>query len=85
MFEADRAVVEFGGGFYHYGYRVRLEQEDPPRTNRPWVLHSVPRYNVWELYLSREGQPEKLFFTPSESVLGFDPCEGLEIGSLLHP
>lgn len=48
-FETNFADVEFGGGFYHYGYRVQLDEGQ-----------STVMTNVWELYLCREGQPEKL-------------------------
>ena len=49
LFETNHAYIEFGGGFYHYGYGLRLDEEA-----------SSPQINVWELYLSREGQGEKL-------------------------
>jgi hypothetical protein len=48
-FKTNYAHVEFGGGFYHYGYRVQLDQEA-----------SSPQGNIWELYLCREGQAERL-------------------------
>jgi hypothetical protein len=48
-FETNFAHVEFGGGFYHYGYRIRLDE-----------AASTAQTNVWELNLCREGQPEKL-------------------------
>jgi len=48
-FETNFAHVEFGGGFYHYGYRVQLDEGQ-----------STVMTNVWELYLCREGQTEKL-------------------------
>lgn len=48
-FETNFAHVEFGGGFYHYGYRVQLNDGQ-----------SNAGTNVWELFLCREGQPEKL-------------------------
>jgi hypothetical protein len=38
-----------GGGFYHFGYNLELDQ-----TN------SVPATNVWNLFLAREGSPDKL-------------------------
>lgn len=47
-FESDLADVEFGGGFYHYGYRVQLDKGQSTGTT-----------NFWELHLCREGQPEK--------------------------
>jgi len=49
LFETNFAHVEFGGGFYHYGYRIQLDEAG-----------STAQTNVWELYLCREGQPEKL-------------------------
>lgn len=46
-FETNFAHVEFGGGFYHYGYRILKDE-----------LASSSQTNVWELFLCREGQPE---------------------------
>jgi tetratricopeptide (TPR) repeat protein len=48
-FNSNYAIVEYGGGFYHYGYKLRLDE-----------TASSSRYNIWELYLDREGQNEKL-------------------------
>lgn len=48
-FETNFAHVEYGGGFYHYGYRIQLNGDQSSSST-----------NVWELYLRREGQPEKL-------------------------
>jgi tetratricopeptide (TPR) repeat protein len=48
-FETNFAHVEFGGGFYHYGYRIQMDE-----------AQSSSQTNVWELFLCREGQPEKL-------------------------
>ena len=42
--DADHASVEMGGGFYHFGYRLDLDQGA-----------SAPSTNVWQLYLYREG------------------------------
>jgi hypothetical protein len=47
-FEQDHASIEFGGGFYHYGYFLKLDTE---ATN---AIRST-----WELYLSREEQAPK--------------------------
>lgn len=43
------AHVEFGGGFYHYGYRLQLDENA-----------SDANTNFWELYSCGEGSPEKL-------------------------
>lgn len=54
------AHVEFGGGFYHFGYS--LERDTTafiPVTNEAFV----PTTNIWNLYLVREEQPEKLLIT----------------------
>jgi hypothetical protein len=48
-FETNFAHVEFGGGFYHYGYRLHLDESA-----------SSPQSNIWEIYLCREGQQEKI-------------------------
>jgi tetratricopeptide (TPR) repeat protein len=48
-FATNYAHVEFGGGFYHYGYQVQLDEKA-----------SSLRSNVWQLYLCREGQDQKL-------------------------
>ena len=50
----NSASVEFGGGFYHYGYNLERDQAS-----------SVPATNVWNLFLAREGQEEKLLMTLS--------------------
>jgi hypothetical protein len=47
-FFTNYAHVEFGGGFYHYGYRVQREEASDPETN------------LWRLYLFREGTDQKL-------------------------
>lgn len=49
---SNSARVEFGGGFYHYGYDLELDQ-----------AKSVPATNVWNLFLAREGQDDKLLMT----------------------
>ena len=46
------AQVEFGGGFYHYGYSLSLNESG-----------SNIATNVWELSITREGQPNKLLQT----------------------
>ena len=60
-FYSNYAIVEFGGGFYHYGYRLRLDE-----------VNSNSKSNVWELSLCREGSPAKLlhhFTLPPTSKL----------------
>ena len=47
--QSNRALVEFGGGIYHYGYSLALNESK-----------SSAETNVWELSLDREGQPAKL-------------------------
>ena len=42
------ASVEFGGGFYHFGYRLELNQKA-----------SDPATNAWDLVLAREERPDK--------------------------
>jgi hypothetical protein len=57
---SNYAHVEFGGGFYHFGYS--LERDTTafiPATNEAFV----PTTNVWNLYLVREEKPEKLLTT----------------------
>jgi tetratricopeptide (TPR) repeat protein len=51
------ARVEFGGGFYHYGYNLELDQ-----------AKSFPATNVWNLFLAREGQDDKLLTTLALAV-----------------
>jgi hypothetical protein len=48
-FRTNFAIVECGGGFHQYGYRAQLDE-----------AASTPQRNVWQLYLCREGQSEKL-------------------------
>jgi hypothetical protein len=43
------AHVEFGGGFYHFGYSLKLDK-----------AAFVSATNVWKLFLAREEQPDKL-------------------------
>jgi hypothetical protein len=50
--QSNRALVEFGGGFYHYGYSLALNES-----------RSSADTNIWELSLDREGQPSKLLQT----------------------
>ncbi len=60
-FKTNYAMVEFGGGFYHYGYEVQLDEQA-----------SNPQSNIWQLYLCREGQDQKLLhrfaLTPTARV-----------------
>lgn len=44
---SNYAFVEMGGGFYHFGYRMTLDQ-----------AASSPATNVWDLFLAREGSPD---------------------------
>ena len=48
MFESNRARIEFGGAFLHYGYSLVLDE-----------LASTPQSNVWNLLFYREGSPDK--------------------------
>src|SRR5258708_2444763 len=41
-FETNFAHVEYGGGFYHYGYRIQLDE-----------TQSSSQTNTWELFLCR--------------------------------
>jgi hypothetical protein len=57
-FESNFAHIEFGGGFYHYGYRLFLNEA--ARANNPAGLQWVPTTNIWEIVLCREGSPDTL-------------------------
>lgn len=61
MFYTNYAHIEFGGGSYHYGYRIKLDEEA-----------SNSRRNVWELYFHRDNPPDKLLhrvaITPTARV-----------------
>ncbi|HEY1788762.1 MAG TPA: hypothetical protein VGJ73_11425, partial [Verrucomicrobiae bacterium] len=45
-FDSDRSLIEFGGGFYHYGYLLLL-------APNAFSLYT----NYWELYFQSEGSP----------------------------
>ena len=49
---SDHASVEFGGGFYHFGYRLELNQ-----------AASNPATNAWNLFLAREEKPDVQLMT----------------------
>lgn len=51
---SDAAHVEFGGGFYHFGYSLDLDKGA-----------STPSTNVWSFYLVREQSPDKFLMTLS--------------------
>lgn len=51
-YESDRAFIEFGGGFHHFGYRLDLDAD-----------RSSPTTHVWQLYLQSEDQPNQLLYT----------------------
>lgn len=53
-FTSNNALVEFGGGFYHYGYRLELDAAKSGGGN-----------NVWQLFLCREESPDALLYTCS--------------------
>lgn len=55
--EKDYAFVQMGGGFYHYGYGLKLD------TNA-----STPASNVWQLFLDREASAPKLLTTLALAV-----------------
>lgn len=65
MFENNSVQVEFGGGFYHFGYELRLAS-------------SRDKTNLWEMYLYREEQDQKLLYQfpladfAGESVADFE-------------
>ncbi len=65
---SDRAMVQLGGGFYHFGYELKLE-ERPAAPAPPLDLMgrtgASPATNVWKLYLAREGSADKLLMTLS--------------------
>ena len=46
------AFVEMGGGFYHFGYRLKLDE-----------AASTPATNVWNLFLAREGAEDRQLMT----------------------
>jgi tetratricopeptide (TPR) repeat protein len=43
------ASVEYGGGFYHFGYNLQRNQTGSDSAT-----------NAWDLFLAREGSPDKL-------------------------
>lgn len=49
---SDFARVEFGGGFYHFGYLMELDEQNSGHGS-----------NVWQLFLEREELPPKLLQT----------------------
>jgi hypothetical protein len=51
-FTSSNAFVEFGGGFYHYGYSLELDAAKSGAGN-----------TVWQLYLCREESPDVLLHT----------------------
>lgn len=57
----DRAGIQFGGGFYHFGYKL---ERDPAA--------SKPGANAWNMYAQGEGKPDMLLYSftlaPSEKV-----------------
>jgi tetratricopeptide (TPR) repeat protein len=60
VFRTNNAHVEFGGGFYHYGYNLQLA-ENTPNANT----------NSWELYFCSEGSPDQLL---THFALSPDAC-----------
>jgi tetratricopeptide (TPR) repeat protein len=48
IFQSNSALITFGGGFYHYGYRLELNE-----------ALSSKETNLWELSFCREEQPAK--------------------------
>jgi tetratricopeptide (TPR) repeat protein len=63
------ASVEMGGGFYHFGYTLELDETASTPAKNVWHLvgndeaGSVPATNVWNLFLAREGSSNKLLMT----------------------
>ena len=48
----NSAFVEMGGGFYHFGYNLELDE-----------TLSTPATNAWNLFFDREGSQNKLLMT----------------------
>jgi hypothetical protein len=76
----DKALVEFGGGFYHFGYELSLKVPAPSAlifgTNSPPVSGT----NVWQLSILREGSEGLLLATrrvPASSRLSTDQLLGI--------
>jgi tetratricopeptide (TPR) repeat protein len=70
---SNSADVEFGGGFYHFGYSLQFDAAD-----------SVPATNAWNLFLVREEQPDKFLITlkfPSAEHASAADLENLLCGS----
>jgi hypothetical protein len=60
-FETNRAHIEFGGGFHHYGYNLTLDA---------WA--STAQSNLWNLSFCRDGSPDRTlmrFALPSTALL----------------
>ena len=53
---AGHGHVEFGGGFFHFGYMLKLDE-----------TASTPTSNVWHLFLHSEDAPETLLCTKTVS------------------
>jgi hypothetical protein len=52
----DGAYVEFGGGFYHFGYALRRAEEGA-------LSLTGSSTNVWQLFFLSEGSSDKLLYT----------------------
>jgi hypothetical protein len=52
MIDAHQALVELGGGFYHFGYLLQRDEHA-----------SSQETNVWLLYFASEDHPDKLLET----------------------
>jgi len=68
MVSSNAAYLIFGGGFYHYGYVLSLNEQ-----------RSDPVTNVWDLALRREDQPDVHLYT-----LSIPKTNSLSAGALLQ-
>jgi hypothetical protein len=57
MFNTNFAHVEFGGGFYHYGYSIELDESASARATNVWELRFVSENRASEKLLLRFAIP----------------------------
>ena len=80
----NSAFVEMGGGFYHFGYTLKLDEKASTPAKDVWPLVgntetiSVPATNVWNLFLAREGSQNKLLMTLRLAATQHVTAEDLE-------
>lgn len=78
------ASVEMGGGFYHFGYTLELDEKASTPAKNVWHLvgnnetGSVPATNVWNLFLAHEGSTNKLLTTLRLAATQHVTAEDLE-------